>query len=124
VKKSLILIFIMLFPPSSYSFELFEGWDRTDKVLFAIDAISIAADMYTTERALDEPWAYEKNALLGRHPSDAKLVAFGVCSLALDYVIADRLDPSWRKGYLAFVSAWSFKCARGNYIRIEMNVGF
>jgi hypothetical protein len=124
MKRILIIVLVLLFPLSSHSFELFEGWDGVDKTLYVIDVLGIAMDTYTTERALDEPWAYERNFILGEHPSDTKLIAFGTGTAVLDYIIADNLKGNWRKAYLALTASWSIKCARGNYIRIETQVGF
>ena len=53
-----------------------------------------AADVYTTERALDNG-GYECNPVFGSDPSDGKLIAGKVLAL-LACVAVGELEPRWR----------------------------
>ena len=42
------------------------------------------SDWYKTEKSLDNPYRYEKNPILGKHPSDTKLgVYFSITALII-----------------------------------------
>ena len=51
------------------------------------------ADAYTTERFLDDPENWERNPILGEHPSDPKLTVYfsitGFTALALSHRYPD-----------------------------------
>lgn len=52
-------------------------WTKEEKLAGAFFVAGRLADAYTTERCLDYPERfYEMNPLLGRHPSDKKLVVY------------------------------------------------
>ena len=52
------------------------SWSTRDKIAAGFFLAGHAADYYTTEDFLDDPRFYEKNPILGKHPSDKKLVAY------------------------------------------------
>lgn len=49
-------------------------WTEGEKVVLAWSCLAVVADMYTTCRALDNPYNYEINPMLGRHPSDSNVI--------------------------------------------------
>ena len=51
-------------------------WTKGEKTVLAWSIAAVAADMFTTCRMLDNPYNYETNPALGRHPSDGKVVVY------------------------------------------------
>ena len=49
-------------------------WTTGEKTVLAWSIAAVAADMFTTCRMLDNPYNYEMNPALGRHPSDGRVV--------------------------------------------------
>jgi len=52
------------------------GWTTLDKTLAVSSTLATAADIYTTTRMLNNPSNYEMNPMLGKHPSDSKVIVY------------------------------------------------
>ena len=51
-------------------------WTTGEKVTLGWSVLASAADAYTTTQALNNPYNYEANPLIGKHPSDGKVVVY------------------------------------------------
>ena len=51
-------------------------WTNGEKAVLVWSTLAAGADAYTTCRYNDNPNNYEMNPLLGRHPSDQKVIVF------------------------------------------------
>lgn len=89
-------------------------WTRTEKVALGLSVLATAADAYTTMEILDKPGGYEKNPLLGRHPSDEKVVVFLGLGEVLTAVVA-HFCPDWRLGILGLKTGVSGHAAWRNH---------
>ena len=69
---------------------------------------AVAADIISTEHWLDRPNTYEKNRLLGKHPSDSELLAFGVGLVAVHTVLGNQFE--WYRNYI-----WPLQCGVSGY---------
>ena len=49
-------------------------WTEGEKTVLVWSCLAVVADMYTTCRGLDNPYNYEINPYLGRHPSDSRVI--------------------------------------------------
>jgi len=58
-------------------------WTKGEKTVLAWSVGAVVADMFTTCRMLDNPYNYEMNPVLGKHPSDGKVVAV----LSLSHIV-------------------------------------
>ena len=73
-------LFIIMFLLSLASCAHFEPnprpWTKHEKVALGWSCLASVADMYTTTKALNNPSNWERNSMLGRHPSDQEVVVF------------------------------------------------
>ena len=59
-------------------------WTEGEKTVLVWSCLAVIADMYTTCRFLDNPYNYETNPYLGKHPSDsAVIITLSLSHLAL-----------------------------------------
>ena len=88
-------------------------WTRWDKACGAFYIAGHGADIASTEAALDNPNNYERNPLLGEHPSDTELAIFmGGTGLLVIY-LADRI-PQIRKPLLIITGIFGMGAAIHN----------
>ena len=73
-----------------------KSWDTTDKVLLVTSTLAVSADTYTTTRMLTNPNNYEMNPIMGKHPSDGRVIATMAVGHALVLLIAHYF-PEYRK---------------------------
>ena len=80
-------------------------WSITDKVLLGSYTLAWAADWGQTRYMATHPDEfYEKNNLLGKHPSLSEVDIYFAGMYLLNLFIADKLGPAFRKIYLgAFI---------------------
>ena len=81
-------------------------WTKQEKALLVASCLASVADVYTTMEVLDNG-GYELNPLVGKHPSDGKLITYMVTSQTLFTLLAHYL-PDYRSlllGSKAFVNA-------------------
>ena len=98
-------------------------WTTREKITLGWSVLASAADMYTTTQALNNPYNYEVNPLIGKHPSDGKVIIFlGVSQLitiALAHWYPDLELPligkvNMRYGFLGFKAVVNTGCAINN----------
>ena len=63
-------------------------WTLDEKILLGASCVAAAADAYTTTRALDNPNNWEINPVIGKRPSDSKVVITLGVSQILTIVLA------------------------------------
>jgi hypothetical protein len=98
-----ILLLFLLFPTVSYSneFKHYSEWDSEKKVEFIVYTGLVYTDYKMTKWALDQKDSrgnyiyYEENPLLGKRPSDEKILVFQLLSVASYYYLTglEYKDP-------------------------------
>ena len=96
MKKAMIVMLMLL--PGCVTLQP-RPWTMAEKALAVTSTLGVVADLYTTMRVLDRPNTYELNPLLGKHPEDAKLMAYMVVSQIVLLVIV-HYCPELRKSFL------------------------
>ena len=74
-------------------------WTTEEKVLLGASCLAMAADTYTTTRFLDNENNWEVNPILGRHPSDTKVVMYMFSSQVVAIILAHYF-PEYRSWIL------------------------
>src|SRR5947209_488416 len=67
-----------------------------ETALFVASQVAVLADLRTTLDIKNHPGGFEKNPILGRHPSDAKILALGGLSMAVQAATWYALPSPWR----------------------------
>ena len=67
-----------------------------ETALFVASQVAVLADIRTTLDIKNHPGGFEKNPVLGRHPSDAKILALGGLSMAVQAAAWYALPSPWR----------------------------
>jgi hypothetical protein len=99
----LTLTLIILISLAGCSFKPLYPMDDTDKFLLTTAIGTVATDVYTTDRALDNPDNYEANSFAyGHDPSTERLIWTGCGRILLMGVIAYTMPPKARKCTLGF----------------------
>jgi len=86
-----------------------DEWTTQSKILYGLSCASILGDVYSTHLALKEGGC-EQNRLLGKHPSDNKLILAGVVGCATTFVIAELVGSKWRDSFLFSVFMVELGC--------------
>lgn len=86
-----------------------EDWTTQSKILYGLSCVSILGDVYSTHLVLKEGGC-EQNRLLGKHPSDNKLILAGVVGCATTFVIAELVGSKWRDSFLFSVFMVELGC--------------
>lgn len=89
-------------------------WTKTEKVALVGSLLAAGADLYTSERAFDDPWNHECNPLMGRHPTDTELVTYMLTSQIAVTLLA-HCFPKWRLWILGGKTTINGACAWNNY---------
>lgn len=69
----------------------------TDQWLRAASTMTLLGDMMQTLDIKNHENSYETNIILGRHPSDAKVVGYFVSLAAVNMWLVPKLRPKYRK---------------------------
>ena len=96
----------------------FDQWDTYDVMLYVGAEVALLADVYTTERGLDKG-GHERNQVLGKYPSDTRLVMWFIGGSVGRLAVAHVLPSTWRKVYLGSCMGISAGFARRNYIQLR-----
>lgn len=95
---------------------LADEWSNTSKWLFAATAAAYLADGASTIGFLHQTDAVETNPILGKHPTDAQVIAYISGCILLSWAIADLLPDSYRPFFLIPVMLVEIKASRHNFI--------
>ena len=98
-------------------------WDDADKVIAGIAFTAMAVDWGQTRYIAKHPGLhFERNPLLGEHPSTSRVDAFFIGTAISAYLIADALPTRYRKLFLGGVAVVHIVCVTNNYglgIRVD-----
>jgi len=83
-----ILIALLLF---GHSTPLYAEWTTTEKVTEVVVVTSLLVDMAQTLDIKNHEGLYETNPILGKHPSDKKVVSYFLTCILGHLLIADSL---------------------------------
>lgn len=108
-----ITILLLLVPNLAWS--LCDDWTRTDTNTALVFSGTVAADLYTTKRVLEDG-GYETNPLLGKHPSDQTLALAGAAAISGYLVGACLLPQPWRERWGWFWIGVETSAASWNYL--------
>lgn len=95
--------------------QAWDDWEAHDKALFAGFGVLSVADAMQTAEIVDHPDWDEGNPLLGRHPSDKRIVGYFLARAALYYVVADALPAGWRTAFLGLEFYWAVEQVYANH---------
>ena len=99
-----------------------DPWDNYDKAFAATALLALGADWGQTRYVAKHPEQfYEKNRILGEHPSTAKVDRYFVGLAVVGGVIAHYLPSDYRKVFLVTVTIVEIRAVRGN---MGIGVGF
>ena len=98
-------------------------WTTGEKVMLGWSIAASAADAYTTTQALNNPNNYEVNPIMGKHPSNGRVIAtIGLSQLIalavshwypyIDLPLIGRVNM--RYGFLGFKAVLNTGCAINN----------
>ena len=81
---------------------LAQNWSTQDKSLFVTSSALLVVDWAQTRHIARNPQLfYEKNPILGEHPSLGRVNTYFATVLVANYFITDALSPKWRTAYQA-----------------------
>lgn len=79
-----------------------QNWSTQDRALFSASSVLLVADWAQTRHIARNPHRfYEKNPILGEHPSLGRVNTYFATVLVANYFITDALSPKWRTAYQA-----------------------
>ncbi len=78
-------------------------WDKTDKELFATFGTLMAVDMFQTRYIFEHDEFYETNPIIDNYFPDEKVYGYFALTTLGAYLIADYLQPRYRKSFLRFM---------------------
>ena len=110
--KTLSIIFFLVTYMLLTSCVHVRPWTPTEKVLLATSWVAIYADYTSTVDILDHG-GYERNPLIGSHPSNEKLLVMGITSQIIAITIA-HFWPETRVWILGGKTAIHTGCAIHN----------
>jgi len=89
------------------------SWSKSEVRWGISSCIATGADIYTTTQMLNNPDNYERNPIMGRHPSDTTVISYMITSQTLVLTIAHFM-PEWRKWILGSKTAINLGWAINN----------
>ena len=96
VEKILIPILLLTFLTGCVSLRPNpRPWTKGEKTAAGFYLVAHSLDAYTTEKILDHPYYWELNPILGRHPSDGKII-FYFSITAIVTLLIGHLYPKTR----------------------------
>lgn len=118
--RTLLAALAILFPLAAGAAD----WSKQDKALFTASTALLAADWAQTRSIAKQPERfYEKNPLLGRHPSVRRVNNYFAGAILLNYFITDALRGDVRTAWQVGVIVVEGTVVTRNYgIGIRMNL--
>jgi 4'-phosphopantetheinyl transferase EntD len=96
--RAIVLTILCGFPEISSAID---DWTRTDSERQAVVVALGVVDIALTKRGLDELGMMERNPILGRKPSPARLWTLGASGIVAHTALAVVLPRRWREGWQA-----------------------
>jgi hypothetical protein len=100
-----------------------DPWTWQDTAWEAGFAAVVAIDIGQTRYALDRG-RYEMNPILGRHPSQVRLVGLAASSIALHAGVSALLPESWRRPWQAVTVGLELGAVGMNGAHVGFRVAF
>ena len=70
-------------------------WTKGEKAVLIWSTLATAADAYTTTQALNNPNNCEMNPILGKYPSDGKVIAVAGNMLPIPFILINATSWNW-----------------------------
>jgi hypothetical protein len=82
-----------------------DDWSTWDKALCTTATVTAYGDAYSTDKAIkSHESVYETNLLMSSHPSTTEIYLFKTAVAGGTYLMANNVDPQWRKVICGFMS--------------------
>ena len=114
--KTLLLSLLLTLLAASPAWA-WDNWPKSDQQLFVASTVAITADWATTRWAARNNWpnnTYEKNHLMGRHPSVDIVDTYFAVMLITNYLIAAAVPQQYRGFYFTVRTVTHGTAALGN----------
>jgi hypothetical protein len=90
-------------------------FDNIDRVMFAVASFSLLADASQTMQIQYHENHFERNRMLGKHPTNERVTLYFGLVIPATFVISRYiLDGPWRKVYLGAVTLYELNTVRNN----------
>lgn len=96
-------------------------WDEDDKELFATFATLMAVDTFQTRYIFEHDEYQETNPLIDNYFQDEKVYGYFALTTLGAYLVADNLQPKYRKSFLRFLCAIQINVTDKN---ASLGIGF
>ena len=113
----LVLIVVLISPKPC----LAEDWDKTDKELFATFGTLMVIDSLQTRYIYEHDEYYETNPIIDNYFPDEKAYGYFALTTLGIYLIADYLQPKYRKSFLRFMCGIQVGVTQNN---VNLGIGF
>lgn len=99
MRKLIVILAIILFLPiSAHAYKFAENWTKTDTAYQGVVITALAVDMAQTLYISNNPNEYyEMNPLLGKHPSNDKVIGYFLSGMVAHTIGAMALPPTYRR---------------------------
>ena len=102
----------------------FDPWSNQDYILHGVFTVLTAVDMMQTLKIAREPDDYyERNPILGRHPSEGEVVGYFAAAWVAKTLVVHVLPAEWRPYAQAVAISVSLGCVVNNF-SIGLGFGF
>ena len=112
MKKLLALLF---FAGQAHAQIIPDDWSQADTAAQVLVTATLVADMGQTLDIKNHPDTHETNKILGKHPSDTKIVAYFVLAAAGHAYVATKLPAGWQR------STWQYGWAAIQIAQVVRN---
>ena len=97
-KLIVILMIILLLPLTVHAYKFAENWTKADTAYQGVVITALAVDMAQTLYISENPNEYsEMNPLLGKHPSQDKVIGYFLGGMIAHTAVAMALPPTYRR---------------------------
>lgn len=98
MKKLIVILAILCLPLSAHAYKFADNWTKTDTAYQGVVITALAVDMGQTLYISKNPNKYyEMNPLLGKHPSQDKVIGYFLGGMIAHTAFAMALPPTYRR---------------------------
>lgn len=102
-----------------------EPFTKTDTVLQTISQASLVIDWGQTLDIKNHEWMYERNPILGKHPSDSKINAYFVGAIIGNQLMAQYLEGNNRRIWqVAIIAIQTITITENHQLGLSVNFQF
>lgn len=109
--KTIFIVFALILSSVAHAGDYWKTMPKLEYAFFAAET----ADMLTTLDIKNHPDLYEQNPIMGRHPSDAKVIGWCVSAALMHSAITHEMVVHGVRP--SFINAWE-------YVSIGVETGF